>query len=63
MKSRPVIFGFDGTVSGNPTADFLLGALGSALRIQYVFNPGYEAWSRMFFFQDDWKVIHWIHRA
>jgi Carboxypeptidase regulatory-like domain len=49
-------FGFDGTVSGNPTADFLLGAIGSALRIQYVFNPGYEAWSRMFFFQDDWKV-------
>jgi hypothetical protein len=49
-------FGFDGTVSGNPTADFMLGALGSALRIQYVFNPGYEAWSRMFFYQDDWKV-------
>jgi hypothetical protein len=49
-------FGFDGTKSGNPTADFLLGALDSALRIQYVFNPGYESWSRMFFFQDDWKV-------
>jgi Carboxypeptidase regulatory-like domain len=49
-------FGFDGTVSGNPTADFLLGSLGSALRIQYVFNPGYESWSRMFFYQDDWKV-------
>jgi len=49
-------FGFDGTKSGNPTADFLLGALDSALRIQYVFNPGYESWSRMFFYQDDWKV-------
>jgi hypothetical protein len=49
-------FTMDGTITGNPTADFLLGDVGNALRIQYVFNPGYESWSKMFFYQDDWKV-------
>jgi hypothetical protein len=51
-------FGFDGTVTGNPTADFLLGALGSVERIWYTYDVGYISWSKMFFFQDDWKVSH-----
>lgn len=45
-----------GAVTGNATADFLLGGLGSATRIRYLNRPGYRAWSAGYFFQDDWKV-------
>jgi len=49
-------FSIYGTVSNNVTADFLLGGLGDLTRIRYVNRPGYRAWNRSFFFQDDWKV-------
>lgn len=45
-----------GAVTGNATADYLLGALGSATRIRYLNHPGYRAWSHGYFFQDDWKI-------
>ncbi len=49
-------FTSNGTVTGSPAADFMLGALSNALRIQYATNPGYLSWSRNFFVQDDFKV-------
>lgn len=50
------LFTFAGNVSGNPTADFLLGRMTSLLRIRYLNHPGYKAWTKGFFFQDDWKL-------
>lgn len=49
-------FTFSGDATGNATADFLIGRIGSATRIRYLNHPGYRAWNRGFFFQDDWKV-------
>ena len=49
-------FSFSGNVSGNATADFLLGKMSGLTRIRYVNRPGYRAWNRSFFFQDDWKI-------
>jgi len=49
-------FTFAGQWSGNATADFLLGEMGSELRVRYLNHPGYRAWTRAFFVQDDWKI-------
>lgn len=49
-------FTFAGNVTGNATADFLLGGMSDLTRIRYVNRPGYRAWNRSFFFQDDWKI-------
>lgn len=49
-------FSFNGDVTRNPAADFLIGKMGSLTRIRYVNRPGYRAWTRSFFVQDDWKV-------
>lgn len=49
-------FTFSGLWSGNPTADFLLGKISSELRVRYLNHPGYRAWTRALFFQDDWKI-------
>jgi hypothetical protein len=43
-------------ISTDPTAEFLLGKPSIDLRVRYLNHPGYRAWSRGFFFQDDWKI-------
>ncbi|MGJ5814223.1 TonB-dependent receptor domain-containing protein [Paludibaculum fermentans] len=49
-------FTFNGNVTGNATADFLLGRMGDLTRVRYVNHPGYRSWTRSFFVQDDWKI-------
>lgn len=49
-------FVFGGSFTGSPLAEFLLGKPDNETRIFYVNHPGYKAWSKAVFFQDDWKV-------
>lgn len=49
-------FSFSGQITGNATADFLLGRSDVDTRVMYAFHPGYRSWIDGFFFQDDWRV-------
>lgn len=53
----PGSFVFDGSLSGDAAADFLLGAVANVQR-RTVINLGMQNWNQGYFIQDDFKISH-----